>query len=186
MMAPRGSAEATKNDPFDSGPAFERGGNGAKRDHRGPLWREAVSAGRDGWIGDRDKAVLRSEVENVPITSGEQPVLAALATAPNRSDSVDHVPGLEAESRRDLGLARLASAKRGASLLQIVARGAMDRTVNAASAKQALIGGVDDGVNVERGDVAFDDLDPAGHARIGRPLHAPIKSAGGSLGCGCR
>ena len=39
----------------------------------------------------------------------------------------------------------------------------MDRAIDAAAAKQALIGGVDDGLDVEGGDVALDDLNAALH-----------------------
>ena len=39
----------------------------------------------------------------------------------------------------------------------------MDGAVHAAAAEQGGVGGIDDGVNVERGDVGLEDLDPARH-----------------------
>ena len=41
----------------------------------------------------------------------------------------------------------------------------MDRAVDAAAAEQRAVGGIDDGVDIEPGDVADDDLDaiPDGH-----------------------
>jgi hypothetical protein len=56
----------------------------------------------------------------------------------------------------------------------------VDGAVDAAAAKQALIGGVDDGVDVERGDVALDNVDALGHGSIARPNWLPIK--GGARG----
>ena len=51
--------------------------------------------------------------------------------------------------------------------------------------RQAMfVGGIDDGVDIERGDVAFDDLDALGHDPIGDASGVPIKScysAGGGL-----
>jgi hypothetical protein len=46
----------------------------------------------------------------------------------------------------------------------------VDGAVDPAAAEQALIGGVDDGVDVELGNVALDDVDALGHG----PLHARI------------
>ena len=39
----------------------------------------------------------------------------------------------------------------------------MDRAIDAAAAEQAAIGGVDDGVDVKRGDIGLDDRDAAFH-----------------------
>ena len=61
----------------------------------------------------------------------------------------------------------------------------MDGAIDPAAAKQCLVGGVDDGVDVELGDVAFDDLYALGHDPIGGDASGvPIKSrysAGGGL-----
>ena len=113
------------------------------------LWRKAVSAGRDGGIGDRGEAALGGKRETVAVAAREQPVLAALAATPDRADGVDHVARLEAEAGRDLGLTRLATAERGASLFKLGAGRAMDRAIDAAPAKERRIGGVDDGVNAQ-------------------------------------
>ena len=43
----------------------------------------------------------------------------------------------------------------------------MDGAVDAAAAEQRLVCGVDDGVDVEPGDVAFDDLYAVRHRAIG-------------------
>ena len=108
------------------------------------------------------------ERERVAVAIGEQPILAALAAAPDGAHGVDHVARRQTEARRDLGLSRLAAAELGARRAELRSGGAVDGAVDAAAAEQALIGGVDDGVDVERGDVALDDVDALGH----RSLHA--------------
>ena len=57
------------------------------------------------------------------------------------------------------------------------ASGAMNGAVDAAAAEQRLVGGIDDGVDIKPGDVAFDDLDAVRHGSIGRPKRLPIKVA---------
>ncbi len=51
----------------------------------------------------------------------------------------------------------------------------MDRAADAAAGGKHPVRGIDDGVHVERGDVAFDDLDAVRHRRIGRPVGVEIK-----------
>ena len=60
----------------------------------------------------------------------------------------------------------------------------MDGTIDPAAAKQCLVGGIDDGVDIELSDVAFDDFNALGHDPIGDASGVPIKScysAGGGL-----
>src|SRR5262245_13341158 len=176
VMLVRGRAEAAEDDPLDRGRLAECRDDGADGDERRPLGRKAVSAGRDGGIGDRGEAVLGDKREAVAIAACEQPAFAALAAAPDGADRVNHMPRLEAEAGRDLGLARRATAERGASRFKLGAGRAVDRAVDAATAEQTPIGGVDDGIDIERGDVALDDFDAVMHSRIGRRVQAPIKS----------
>jgi hypothetical protein len=58
----------------------------------------------------------------------------------------------------------------------------MDSAVNAATAEQGLIGGIDDDINVERGDVGFDDIDAVPHGPIGDAdqRHDQVPAAGAS------
>ena len=60
----------------------------------------------------------------------------------------------------DLGFAGLAAMQRAAFGQQFGPCGAMDRAVDAAAAEQAFIRGIDDGVGIERGDVADEDIEP--------------------------
>src|SRR5262245_27171884 len=72
----------------------------------------------------------------------------------------------EAEAGRDFGLARLAAAEDGASFHELGAGRAVNGAVDAAPAEQCSVGGVDDGVDVERGDVALDDGDAVKHRAL--------------------
>jgi hypothetical protein len=88
---------------------------------------------------------------------------------------VDHVARGKLETRRDLGLSGVAAAELGAGLAQFRSRGAVDGAVDPAAAEQCLIGGVDDGVEFEPGNIALDDGDAMGHDAIARPNWPSIK-----------
>ncbi len=59
----------------------------------------------------------------------------------------------------DLGAAGRAAAERAAFVQQVGSGGAMDGAVDAAAAEQRAVGGVDDGVDVKRGDVGDVDVE---------------------------
>jgi len=63
-------------------------------------------------------------------------------------------------SAGDFGVAGRAAIQRAAFREQFGAGGAMDRTIDAASAEQGRIRRVDDGVNAQRGDVGNNDFQP--------------------------
>ena len=105
--------------------------------------------------------------ETVAVAGSEQPVLAALSTVPNRSDRVDHVARGKSEARGDLRLSRLATAKASASLGELMTCGTVDGAADATAWGKRGVGGIDDGIDVEPGDVAFDDLDTVRHGPIG-------------------
>jgi hypothetical protein len=73
---------------------------------------------------------------------------------------------LEAKARRDLGLARLAAAKQPAGRLQLGPCRPVDGAVDAAAAQKGAVGGIDDRIDIERGDVGFENLDAVGHATL--------------------
>ena len=110
--------------------------------------------------------MVARECEARAIASGKQPVLAALATAPDRANGVDHVTRRQPEAWRDLGISRLAALELGAGRAKLRAREAVDRAVIATSTELCPIGCVDDGVDVEPRDVAFDDRDSVKHGCI--------------------
>ena len=70
------------------------------------------------------------------IAGGEQVVLALLAAAPDRSDRVNDMGGVQAIASRDFGRARVAAAERAAFGEQFRSGGTMDGAVHTAPAQQ--------------------------------------------------
>jgi hypothetical protein len=165
-MLSRVGAEAAEHDALDRPRLSERREHGAKRNARGAARWKAVSASRDCGIGNRGKAVLARETEARTVTGGKQLVFAALAAAPNRTNGVDDVTREKAKAGGHFGIASLAAAEFGARRAELGTCGAVDCAIHAASAKQRPVGGVDDDIDVEPCDVAFDDLDAAAHGCI--------------------
>src|SRR5262245_3787435 len=80
---------------------------------------------------------------------------------PDRADGVDDPFCVEAMTARDFGLAGEAASERAAFREQFWPGSAVDRAIDASAAKQRRIGGVDNGIDLEAGDVAFRGLDSA-------------------------
>ena len=99
--------------------------------------------------------------QRVAIAVREQPGLTVGAAAPNWADSMDDVAGCQAIAPGDPRLAGRAAAQRTAFGEKLGTGGAVDGAIDAAAAQQAFVGRVHYGIDVEAGDVAFDDLDAA-------------------------
>ena len=80
------------------------------------------------------------------------------AVMPDRADRVDHVTAREAVSEGEFGVAGRTAAQGAAFGQKLRAGGPVDRAVHAATAQKRLIGGVDNGIQAERGDVGDDDV----------------------------
>src|SRR5215467_3005409 len=103
--------------------------------------------------------MLGGKDERRAIAGRQQLVLALGLLAPDRTDRVDDMPGLEPVAARDLRGSGLAAAERAAFRQQLRARGAMDRAVDPAAAPQRAVRRIDDGVDVERGDAGDADFE---------------------------
>lgn len=75
---------------------------------------------------------------------------------PDRADGVDDVLRGQAIAPRQLGVTGIAPAERPAFGDQIRSRCGVDGAVDTASAEQSVIGGVDDRVDLQLGDVRSD------------------------------
>jgi len=104
--------------------------------------------------------MLLAKFHRAAIAGGEQIVLAEGAAVPHRPNCVDHMLGRQAVATGDLGVTRLAALEHLAFSHELRPRSTMDRTIDAASAEQRRIRGVDDGVNAQRGDVGNNDFQP--------------------------
>src|SRR6516164_2524106 len=132
----------------------------ADGDARRALGRKTIDAGRDGGKCDRAQALRGRERERRAITGREQVVLALAAAAPHRADGVDDVLSFEAIAAGDLGGTGVAAAERATFGEKLGPGGAMDGAVDAAAAEQRSVGSVDDGPDIERGDVRDADFEP--------------------------
>ena len=101
-----------------------------------------------------------TKLERTPIAGGQCCVLALAAAMPDRSDSMNDMPRREPVTLRYFGLAGGAAAEAAAFGQKLRAGGTMDGAVDAPAAEQRCIGGVDDGVNAQGGDIGGDDLEP--------------------------
>ena len=114
--------------------------------------------------------VLGGEGERVAITVRQLLRFTMLAITIDRADSVDDELRRQLEARRDTRLARRTANARThlghfkTRFVKLVASRAVDRTVYSAAAKHHLIRRVDNDINRERRDIAFDNLDS--HAYI--------------------
>ena len=173
----REAAEHDLREIAGRGGDFRR--HGADRDARGAFRREAVDAGRDRRKRDRREAVVGRQHQRGGVAGGEQAFLVARAAVPDRSDRMDHVPGLEPVSAGDLGRPGVAAAERPAFRQQLRPGRAMDRAVDPAAAEQRRVRRIHDGVDVERRDVGDADVEPRRSDRGGeeRGAHAPHSRA---------
>src|SRR4029450_3037346 len=115
----------------------------------------AKGPGGDGRKRDRPGTDLVGDLQ-APAVAGCQPLGLALAATPPHPA---HPPGRQPVSAGGLGIAGVASAQRAALLQQVRAGGTVDGAVDTPAPQQARLGGVDDGVDLERRDVGAHCLD---------------------------
>ncbi len=99
--------------------------------------------------------MLARERHDIAVAGLQQRVFAAVAAIPDRPDRVDDVASGETVALCQACLAGRATADLAAFLDELGSGGAVDGAIDAAAAKQAFIGGVDDGGDVNTCDVAF-------------------------------
>lgn len=100
--------------------------------------------------------MLQGQGDAFSIARGEQIRLAPAAAMPHRTYRVDHMCCVQAKARRHLGLTCAAAIEGPAGLQQLGTSSTMDGAVHPTTAQQRCVGGIDDGVHLEPGDVALD------------------------------
>ena len=100
-------------------------------------------------------AWLDRPVLETPLVAGDEERTVARM---DRSDRLDHPPGRHVASRRPASIARRQTVReaRDTVLEDDRTTCSMDRAIDAAAAAHPVVGGVDDGVDLLRGDVAED------------------------------
>src|SRR5215813_8144707 len=140
----------------------EPGRLGAEDGERDPgrlLARKGVGAGGDGREGDGPDARFGpGRLERGEIGLTKQRALAPIAPVPHRPHRVHHEARQEPEAGSEHRVSGGTPANPAASGEELRPRGAVNCTVDATAAEERGVRRVDDGIHVERGDVATDDL----------------------------
>ena len=93
------------------------------------------------------------------ITDGKQFFLMTIAAVPDRSDSMDHIPGGKPIALCDLCFAGRAAVQGTAFGQQFWPGGPVNGAVDTAAAQQRTIGCVDNGVHIHFGNIISDDFE---------------------------
>ena len=150
-------------------------------DGRGARQRKAVGAGADRREGHGLQAMLRCDFQRARVAGAEQRVFVAGAAAPHRTHGVDDVARRQPVAGGDPGIAGGAAAQGAAFVEQAGPGGAVDGAVDPAAAEQRSVGGVDDRVHGERGEIALDNAEQPGHdATLTAPI--PDRKLGHDMG----
>lgn len=149
---------AVKNDEIDRHVMLQQEGpDGIHCNAESLILRIAEDAGRN----ERERyglaALLLCQPKTIPVAGDELFPLAILAAAPDRADGVDDVPAGQPIGPRELCLPDPAAAEPAALRQQLRSRRAMDAAVHAASAEEALVCRVDDGIHGHFCDVVADE-----------------------------
>lgn len=102
--------------------------------------------------------MLGRKLHGAAVTGGQRRVLALPAAVPDRPHRVNDVAGGQPIAVGDLGVAGGAAAELAAFGQQFRPGGAMNRTINAATAQQRGVRRIDDGIDLEGRDVGDDDV----------------------------
>ena len=96
----------------------------------------------------------RCKFERAPITRGQEFGFATGTTTPNWADRVNDEPCRQTIALRDSGVAGLTTSETAALRQQLRPGGPMDRSIDAATAEERSVGGIYDGIDLERSDVS--------------------------------
>jgi len=114
----------------------------------------AGNARADARKGDASGSLRLRDLQRAGVAGGEQLGLAERA-APDRPHSVDDEARRQQVALGQLGVAGFAAAEKSTLMNKVRSGGAMNGAIHPAAAQERRIGGVDDGVDVERGDIGL-------------------------------
>ena len=113
-----------------------------------------------------------AEFDRTGVAGRKRVIFTLAAIVPDRTDSMDHMPRRQPITPGDFGVAGFAAMERAALRQQLRSGRTVDRAVNPTAAKQRGVGGVDNGIDVQAGDVGDDDLQPRRAELARRPVQA--------------
>ena len=132
--------------------------HGVNSDFSSLFKRVAIDATADRGKGNTVKPVFMRQLHAALITAFEQGGLVGVATMPDRSDGVDHVPGGQPVTSGDFGVTGGAAVQCPALGQQLGPGDTVNGAINTATAQQGIVGGVDDGIHLQGGDVVFNNV----------------------------
>jgi hypothetical protein len=132
--------------------------NGGEGDVGCLVKRVSIGAGADGGEGDACKLARGCKGERFCIGAGEQGRLPVRASMPYRPDGVDDMPGRQIAAAGNDCIPGGAPADLFTLLQYGGTAGTVNSPVYAPSAKQGGVGGVDDGINLLKGNISFYQL----------------------------
>ena len=103
--------------------------------------------------------MLSRQSKTIPITARQQFILAVLAIAPNRANSVNDPARGKIVAFGDLRLARRAAIQSTALFQELRACRTVNRAIDSAAAQQRRVGGIHDGIHFLIRDVAIHNFD---------------------------
>src|SRR5438067_2380068 len=162
--------EADKNDRrrnFVLGEVCREFGHG---NPRRPVPGKTIDPGRDGGDGNRLKPLLAGDCQAGAVAAGQDVRFACIAAAPYRTDRMNDMPGRQPIAAGQPCLSRRAATDPAAFGEEFRAGGAVNRAIDPAAAKQRRIGGIDDRIDRQPGDIAEFNADAVGESTRHRHL----------------
>ncbi len=119
----------------------------------------AIDTGADAGEGDAPDTMLHRQLQGMSVATFQQGRLSSLSPLPDGTNGVDDIMGRQIKAAGDLRLTSGASTEWTAGLQQRRSGRAMDRPIHPSPTKQGVVGGIDDCLDLELGDIAVLDLD---------------------------
>jgi len=152
--------EGHKDDLFEIWMPGEDLGGFIQSDAAGGLEGETVDSGTNGGKGKGTDSVLERELEDPAVTGRKGGMFAMGAIVPDGADGVNDKAGGQVVAAGDFCIAGGATVKRPAFFQQGGAGSPMYGAIDAASAEQGGVGGVNDRIGFATGDIALNNFDP--------------------------
>ncbi len=127
-------------------------------------FRVTVHPGGNARKGNAAQAMFLCQSQTSDVARGQKSGLIECSARPDRPHRMNHMPGNESITRREMCRARgTAHARRNlrhllAGRSQFRTCRAMDRAIHAAATEHAPVGGVHDDIHIQRGDVIHNNI----------------------------
>lgn len=118
-----------------------------------------VDSGADAREGDGVQLILYGKPEAIAVAGGQQEAFALMSPAPDGSDRVDHVSGRQTVAFGDLSFPGITSVEGAAFGKQFRTGSPMDGAVDTSASEQTVVGGIDNSIHFQAGDVSAQDFE---------------------------